>query len=235
MFFKRRPPAPIAVHESAPPVPPAPPTLMDRAADVARSLRAFEKTAYGEGHTAPDENLVQAREAVASATKVIEDGRLAYALLRQLLSETRTWHAWSLRADFQGLKNFQCSNVVATERKEPAGYRTDTIRDTSFAFAGRPYRIVHLDKGYSPAPDLHHKWGDVSFFAGEVLVLSAAAIQETGDDFWTFEAVKALRVGDGVWMTDLLQIATDIEHSGIRSREKWIDDMDREAAKNIQL
>jgi len=234
MFFKRRP-APVVPT----PVEPSPvvlePTLADRADTVARALRSFEEKAYEDGHVTPDAALVQAHETVAAATKVVRDGRLAYALLRQLLSETRTWHAWSLRDDFETLKHFACTGVVAVERKEPAGYRTDTIKDIFFVFNGRPYRLVHLDKGYSLAPESNQKWGDVSFYAGDTLVLSVSATEEVTDDYWKFQAVNALRVGDGEWMKDLLQIASDIEQTSVQSRNKWADDATLEAAKNIQM
>lgn len=232
MFFKRRPP-PVPAAQTAPPVvesEPAP-SLAARAKEVARALRAFEEQAYAEGQTAPGDDLIQAREAVAAAKTVVESGRLSYALLRQLLNDTRTWPAWIKRDDFESLKGFDCQDVVATERRVDG----TTTKEIAFVFNGRPYKLVHLDKGYSHAPDADHKWGDVSFYAGDVLVLSVSATESLDDDYWKMSSVKALRVGDGAWMTDLLQIATDIETGWNRRRDKFVDDATMEAAKNIKL
>jgi hypothetical protein len=240
MFFKKRKLAaptstktdePSRVHlEQA-----APPSLMDRAEAVSRALRSFEKQAYEEGFSDPDQELVDAREMVDAAQKIIRDGRLSYALLRQLLHEVTYWPSWSKRDDFERIKNFICVLTLADREEVQLKHRKDVITTVAFTFSDRDYKIIHLDKGWSPAPDSPHKWGDVSLYAGNTLVMEVSATSEATEDHWKFESVKALRIGDGQWMTDLLQMASDIERNKQARMGKYSEDAAREAAKNIEL
>jgi hypothetical protein len=229
VFFKHRKPPPPP--QAAPPEKGfGPSTLADRAEAVAIALRSFEELAYANGNAQPPDDLVKARELVDAATLIVSEGRLAYALLRQLLPETRTWPAWIMRPDFYDLVHFDGRDVVATKNRENG----TTTKEISFSFRGRVYKLLHMDRGYSAAPDADYKWGEVSFHAGDVLVLSVSATEGLDDDYWEMSSVKALRVGD-TWMMDLLQIAMDIETGQIRQREKFRDNLTLEAARNIKL
>jgi hypothetical protein len=208
---------------------------MDRAEAVAQALRAFKEQAYRDGQPDPDVELIAAKQAVDAAAKIIRDGRLGYALLGQLLHEVTYWHAWSKRENFKETMNFSCELIQADKETVKVTYGAEVTNTIVFVFSGRRYKIVHLDKGWSPAPDTSHKWGDVAFYAGEDLVMEVSAISEASDNHWKFETVKAFRVSDGVWMTDLLQMASDIERGWQVRRNKYREESARDAAKKIEL
>lgn len=210
-------------------------SLQDRAEMVAEALRSFEEQAHKEGIVTPDQELVAAREMVDAAKTIILDGRLSYALLRQLLSEVSHWPSWSQRDDFETWKNFSCDLVKADRETVDLQYRNGELTTVSFTFSGRDYRVTHLDRGWSSAPDTNHKRSDVSFYAGDILVMELSATSEATDDYWKFEGVKALRISDGIWMTDLLKIASEIEKTYQDRLKKYFDDELRETAKNIEL
>ena len=202
---------------------------------MAQALRAFEEQVYRDGQPDPDAELIAAKQAVDAAAKIIRDGRLGYALLRQLLHEVTYWPSWSKREDFTDTMHFSCELIRADEERVKVTFGEEVTKTVTFVFSGRRYTIIHLDKGWSPAPESSHKWGDVAFYAGDDLVMEVSAISEASDDFWKFQTVKAFRVGDGVWMTDLLQMASDIERGRQARRDKYVEDASREAAKKIEL
>jgi len=211
-------------------------TLMDKADEVANALSEFARFAYNMGQGRPDAELDAAKEKVAAATKIVIEGRLAYALLRQLLEEVKYWPSWSKRDDFEQYKNLNCELLSAENNSvgDPNQRHEETV--VKFIYNGRTYTFMFLDKGWSVLPGSTERYGVASLNDETGSVLSMECVLDGAVEFsyWQFLSLKVLRLKD-VWTQDLLQIATDLELSREREREDYNNKEILEAARHIEL
>lgn len=250
MFFKRRPPPYVTMDLSpmpkaelpeppAPPTPPPAPTLMDRAEDVAKALQAFERTAYAAALSAPKdarEEVTAAQEKIEAATKIVCDGRLAYALLRQLVPEVRYWPAWIKRDDFEKHKSFRCEVVSAQKTNAQQNGLGGEEVAVCFIYNGTRYTVRHINRGWSSVPNSMEQIGDASLYVDNECVLTIACTLDAAKEHehWKFSSVRSMRLSAS-WTKDLLQMASDIEVGGRARLMRYSDDIAVETAKNIQL
>ncbi|WP_027836085.1 hypothetical protein [Maritalea myrionectae] len=209
--------------------------MMDSAEIIATELRNYEQEALNLEKTEPDAELLEAQEKLEAARKIVRDGRLAYALVRQLVDHIMHWSSWVKMDDFQKYVHFDAKNVSASRTKsegESGNINTDTI---SFTFEGSKYCCVIHDQGYSSAPDSAYKFGEVEFWANEKLALKLSMVEDYSNEYsrWEFSDVMAFH--SGKWMTALLKISSQIEQRQQEGVDKFSDDRVKEAGANINL
>lgn len=209
--------------------------LEDAAKKLAASLRSYSEASFAAQQPAPDDELKAAHRKVEIARKLVRDSRIAYALCRCLPEHMAHWHAWSQRDGFLKLVGFEASNITSSRTQEEIGVRRVDVTTNDFTFRDRPYRLVFRDGGMSSAPRDHSYYGEVHLYAEDVRVANFDVSKDFSKDYseWQFVDVKGFRVGD--WMSDVLDMAAQIEASRERSRNRFVDDRARKAADEIDL
>lgn len=146
--------------------------------------------------------------------KIVDEGRISYALCRQLLEHIQHWPAWIERDDFEKFVVFDAHDIVA--RKGIAEGKRNSGINVTFTFRERRFGINFIDEGYSVVPDDNLRYGEIELYVDDNLVLSMDVSQEMGEfSHWRSGLVKALYPGN--WMQELLDISAQIE---IRNRER---------------
>ena len=181
--------------------------LMDTAVTIARELRNFERAALEKEAPTPDRELLDAQEKLDAARKIVRDGRLSYALIRQLAHHVAHWSSWIKRDDFRKYVKFDADDISAERTETDGEYRKEKVDRVSFVFEGNSYSCVIRDKGYSAAPGDTYKFGEVELWVENDLVLKLSMTEDYSKEYssWEYRDVMAFRAG--AWMTALIKIA----------------------------
>lgn len=241
MFWKRKreetnTTQPVAEFE---PLKPAPKSKQEQLEDAANkltaSLKSYADASYAAQQRAPDEELKTARQKVAIARQIATEGRIAYALGRCLPEHMAHWHAWSQRDDFMKWVGFEATNITSSLSQQEDGARQIAVTTNDFTFRDRQYRLVFRNEGLSYAPEDPFYTGEVQFFAEGVCVAKFDVTKDLRKEYseWQFADVTGLRVG--AWMTDVLDMASQIESFRERSTSDFVDNRTRKAADDIDL
>lgn len=202
---------------------------------IAAELRNYEKASLDQERSEPDIELLEAQRKLDAARKIVRDGRLSYALIRQLLHHVAYWSSWISRTDFQKHVSFDAKEISAT-REELEGKFSSTTKDTvSFVFEDAKYTCVIHDKGYSNAPGDTYKFGEVEFWVAEKIVLKLSIVEDYSKEYsqWEFGDVMAFHSGE--WMTALIKMASQIEQRERQKRDAFHVDQVIVAGENITL
>ena len=188
-------------------------TLEDAARELAASLREYEDAAYREYRSSPYPDFEGDAQKIEVARRLVQDGRIAFALGRCLIEHMRFWGSWIQREDFQKYVGFAATDVEAFSDSEESGSRTLETTTVCFTFNSVRYRFVFKDLGRSSIPGDYDRDGTVEFFVGADRVAKFEVFEPLEGEFphWRFRDVLALKVGD--WMKDVLDIASQIEAS----------------------
>lgn len=240
MFWKKKPPNPkfeeIHSASSSDETPKTFSQQLDDAASVlAESLLAYEEAAYRASRIESDPELIEAQEKVHAARKLIEEGRLAFALGRCLPEHIKYWPSWSQRTDFQNWVGFSASDIVATSAEVVEGARNVKVTSIDFTFKGTRYRLVLRDRGMSFVPESTEKLGEVELFSDQQRVAKFEIVEDIMNEYsqWEFSDVRALKVGP--WMKDVIDMSVQIQASDQKRRTDFLDDRTRDAAREIDL
>lgn len=208
---------------------------LDEAAEsLAQSLSEYERAAWEASKDKPDTELEEGRRKLQAARKVVEDGRLGFALGRCIPEHIKYWASWSKREDFQKWVGFDATEIDAREVAEKGRSRDIKTLTVDFVFQERPYRIVLRDLGMSSAPGDYCNFGDIELWVNGERTAHFDLIDDNGEyPHWRFLEVRGLRVGP--WIRDVLDISTQIEANDRRRRDEYSDNRAREAGKNIDL
>ena len=238
MFWKRRRNSSVATTiEAEPSARSSEVTHELREATVAErlveALSEYERYALDVERPEADPDLDDAYRKVRLAKKIVSEGRISYALCRQLLEHVEHWPSWITRDDFEEYIVFDASEITARRAKK-AGRRGETT-EVSFVFGERCYRVVFTNEGPSYVPEDSHYYGEIEFLVDDRVVLSMSVSQDLSSNFsyWTMSSVKVFVPGD--WMKELLRIAAQIEIRNDVKRKAYIDRRTREASANIRL
>ncbi len=212
--------------------------LEEAAGELASSLFVYSDAAYRALQSEPNAELVSAYEKMAAATKIVTEGRLAYALGRCLPDHVKHWGAWSQRDDFENWVGFNASEIVAEAKEEEDGSRTIKTLTVDFIFNSVTYRLILRDFGMSYAPGEHMRFGEIELVADSDCVAKFGLVEDCSDhskDYseWEFSEVRTLKVGE--WMKDVLDIAAQIQNRDRERRDSFSDQMVLEAADEIDL
>lgn len=209
--------------------------LMAAADAIAEALRSYEKAALENETTGPDPELVEAQRKLEAARKIVMDGRLGYALVRQLVEHTKYWPSWIKRQDFSSYVDFDAADITAEENDTKDDGRQIKTKSIKFRFDGKEYGCVFRDEGYSSAPDSSFKFGQAEFWSDGVIVLKVSASLNLEHEYSNWEADDVMAFKPGPWMQDLLKISAEIEQRHSRRLQKFNEDRIREAGANIEL
>ena len=198
---------------------------------LAEALSEYERCALNFERPAADQDLHDAYRKVRLAEKIVNEGRISYALCRQLLEHVKYWPSWITTDDFDKYIVFDASDITA--RRSKAGERRRETTDVSFVFGERRYRIVFADEGLSSIPDDSHYYGKIEFLVDECVVISMKISQEIGFSYWEMDSVNAFDPGD--WMQELLRMSAQIEMRNEAKVKAYLDQRTREASANIRL
>jgi hypothetical protein len=209
--------------------------LDEAAATLGAALNAYSDAAYRALKSEPDPELVTARGKVAAANKLVREGRIAYALGRCIPDHVKYWPSWSKRDDFQNWVGFEATEITATEREERDEYRTSKAAIVEFTFRDTRYKLILRDLGMSMAPGAMDRHGEVELFSGEQRVAKFDLIEDISKEYscWEFSDVRALKVGP--WMKDILDIASQIDHSRQERMDDVLNERTLEAGREIDL
>ena len=202
---------------------------------IAAELRIYEKASLDQERSEPDIELLEAQRKVDAARKIVCDGRLSYALIRQLLHHVAHWSSWISRTDFQNYVSFDAKEISAAREELEGDFRSTTKHTISFVFEDVKYTCVIHDKGYSNAPGDTYKFGEVEFWVAEKIVLKLSIIEDYSKEYsqWEFGDVMAFHSGE--WMTALIKIASQIEQRNRQKLDAFQVDQVIDAGKNITL
>lgn len=202
---------------------------------IAAELRNYEKASLEQERSEPDFELVEAQRKLDAARKIVRDGRLSYALIRQLLHHVAYWSSWISRSDFQKNVSFDAKEITASREVLEGKHRSTTKDAISFVFEDVKYACVIYDKGYSQAPGDTYKFGEVEFWVAEKMVLKLSIIEDYSKEYsqWEFGDVMAFHSGE--WMTALVKIASQIEQRERQKRDAFHVERVTDAGKNITL
>jgi len=186
-------------------------TLETAAKELAGSLREYEDAAYRANCSNPYPDFEGDAQKIEVARRLVQDGRIAYALGRCLVEHMRFWGTWIHRNDFQKYVGFAATDIEAFSETEETGSRTLETTTVCFTFNTTRYRFVFEDRGWSSIPGDHDRDGTVEFFAGSDRVAKFEVFEPLEGEFshWRFRDVLALKVGN--WMKDVIDIASQIE------------------------
>lgn len=202
------------------------------ACNLAKALAEYERYALRLETPDRDPELDEARRKMRMAQRIVDEGRISYALCRQLLEHIRYWPAWIEREDFEKHVAFDARQVTAREESaEGKGARKIVVE---FSFGNRRYRIAFTDKGFSHVPDDTLQYGEITLDVDDVSVLSMDITQGIDEfAYWKSSSVKSFRAGD--WMQELLTISAQIEMRDQTARYAATDQKIRKAGANIHL
>lgn len=202
------------------------------ACNFANALAEYERYALRLETPDRDPELEEARRKMRMAQRIVDEGRISYALCRQLLEHIRYWPAWIERNDFEKHVVFDAREVTA--REESAEGKCTRKIVVEFSFGNRRYRIAFTDKGFSHVPDDTLRYGEITFDVDDVSVLSMDITQGIDEfAYWKSSSVKSFRAGD--WMQELLTISAQIEARNRTKRCAATDSLIRKAGANIHL
>jgi len=209
------------------------PTLEVAARKLAASLSAYSQAAYESTRSAPDADLEAAKAKVAAARKLVQEGRLGYALGRCLPDHVAHWHAWSQREGFANNVGFDAEDITAKQEKVQEANQMVVVTTTEFKFKDRQYRIVFRDKGMSY--DASSRLGEIHLFVADQCVAKFDLSLDYSHEYsrWEYRDVRALKVGP--WMEDVLTMAAQIEAHQRKASERFQDQRIRDAAREIDL
>lgn len=204
--------------------------LSKAARDVDTALSNFEKAALAVEKSAPDEDLIVASKKVELANEIVSRGGVGRALVDRLVEHTQYWPSWIKRDDFENWVSFDGTNIEASERHEDR----EKIREVSFLFCAKKYRIVLIEHGVTMLPGDLLYTGEVEFWDGNKLVLKMSAYKSDGENpRWQAGRVLALRTGP--WMKDLHRISSQIEVREQDKRDHFHNEQLKKIASNIEI
>ena len=120
---------------------------------IAEGLRSYEAAALASEEQKPDPELVQARSKLEAARKIVMDGRLGYALVRQLVEHTKYCPSWIKRQEFSSYIDFDATDITGEQKDTQDNGRRVETKIIRFQFEGKDYGCVFRDDGCSSAPD----------------------------------------------------------------------------------
>lgn len=202
---------------------------------IASELRNYEMASLDQERREPDVELLEAQKKLNAARKIVRDGRLSYALIRQLLHHVAHWPSWISRSDFQKYVSFDASEISAFREELEGKFRSTTKDTISFVFEDVKYTCVILDKGYSQAPGDTYRFGEVEFWDAEELALKLSIIEDYSKEYSHWEFGDVLAFHSGEWMTALIKMASQIEQRERQMRDSFLDEQVIDAGKNINL
>lgn len=86
---------------AAPPEQSASEKMQASAEAIAAELCNYEEASLEQEKSEPDIDLPEAQRKLDAARTIVLDGRLSYALVRQLLGHVAHWSSWIGQSDFQ--------------------------------------------------------------------------------------------------------------------------------------
>lgn len=230
MFWKKKPPRQEPKIAAAPAPQPKFLDQKEAAERLADSLREYSDVLAREMRTRPDQEVLDARAKIDAATKIVTEGRLAYALGRAVPEEIKSWPWWINQDDFHTWVSFDARDIQASHYKEKDQIDRDIkVVDVSFTFSGNPYRIILRDRFFPCYPH-----ADIELWDQDTLV-AHFYLGHTDGEFprFKFEEINAFRVGP--WMQDILTMAAQIEAFHEHRRQRDHDDHVRQTGRNIEL
>jgi hypothetical protein len=225
---------PISVLQGNNPIEPT--DRLDSAADnLASSLSAYSEAAWQRQKEIPNQDLIAAKQKIASARKIVLEGRIAYALGRCIPDHVKHWHAWIKREDFMNWVRFDATEISAHKETLNEGSRGIDELKVSFLFNQRHYLFVLRDKGYSYVPDSLDRLGEVELWFEKKLVAHFDVIMDISKDYsqWEFSDIQALSIGE--WMKDIIDISMQIEARNTKEFESFSTERALNVAKKIEI
>jgi hypothetical protein len=209
--------------------------LRDSAETLAQSLNAYSDAAWRATKDEPDNELVEARAKVAAARKIVTEGRLAYALGRCLPEHIQHWASWIQRDDFLNWVGFDAQEIEAYEHQEQDDLRMVTVVTVDLKFNAQKYRLVLRNSGRSSDPESLETLGEIELWHYDRVVAHLDLTQRLDEEYpqWEYSDVRALRVG--LWMKDVLDMATQVDSRRQRSINAFTDNRTLVVGKNINL
>jgi hypothetical protein len=132
---------------------------------IAEGLRSYEAAALASEEQKPAPELVQARSKLEAARKIVMDGRLGYALVRQLVEHTKYCPSWIKRQEFSSYIDFDATDITGEQKDTQDNGRRVETKTIRFQFEGKDYGCVFCDDGCSSAPDSQFKFGEAEFWS----------------------------------------------------------------------
>jgi hypothetical protein len=148
----------------------------------------------------PDPELVQARSKLEAARKIVMDGRLGYALVRQLVEHTKYCPSWIKRQEFSSYIDFDATDITGEQKDTQDNGRRVETKTIRFQFEGKDYGCVFRDDGCSSAPDSQFKFGEAEFWSDGKMVLKVSVSQDLEHEYSYWEARDVRAFKPGPWM-----------------------------------